>query len=264
MSKKLEILNTLYDKMEEVKAHGYMPIFIALKGSQNYGMDNENSDIDTICFVYPTVDDLFYKKEVSLTYYCDNNELIDIKDIRCLVDLIKKANPSYLEILFSEYLVPFDSRGKEFVEFLQKNKEELAAGNKSKLLRTCIGTINSKIKNLYHNSPAREADIKEYGYCLKEIHHAYRLMILLTEYFKNNKSFEDSLVPQEPHKTFLLTLKEVPQNLEKVNELEEKVKESVDELYNEFSEVEFEINEELFSDLKNRIFDLVVEDLMGK
>lgn len=257
MNKELVILNKLYDKLCEVKELGYSPLFIALKGSQNYEMDNEKSDIDAVCFVIPSIKDLFYKKEVSVTYKCENDELIDIKDIRLLVDLLKKANPSYLEILFSKYVVPFNQEGKDLVEYLQKNRENFAAANKTKLLRTCIGTINSKIKNLYHYSPARAEDIKNYGYCLKEIHHAFRLSILLKEYFENGKSFEESLIPQEPYKTFLLTMKEVPQNLNKIGEMEREVTISVDNIYKEFKDVDFPFNEELFEELMNRIFYLV-------
>lgn len=257
MSKQLTILNTLYDKMCEVEKLGFSPLFIALKGSQNYEMDNENSDIDATCFVIPSIEDLFYKKEVSITYKSENDELIDIKDIRLLVGLLKKANPSYLEILFSKYIVPFNKEGKDLVEYLQENREKFASANKSKLLRTCIGTINSKIKNLYHNSPAHAEDIKNYGYCLKEIHHAFRLNILLKEYFKNGKSFEESLIPQEPYKTFLLTMKEVPQSLDKISEMEREVTTSVDNIYKEFKDVEFPIYNELFEELMNRIFYLV-------
>lgn len=255
--KELAILNNLSNKMNEVKKLGYSPLFIALKGSQNYGMDNKDSDIDAICFVIPSIEDLFYKREVSITHKCENNELIDIKDIRLLVELLKKANPSYLEILFSKYVIAFNKEGEELVKYLQENGEKFAAANKAKLLRTCIGTINSKIKNLYHNSPAREEDIKKYGYCLKEIHHAFRLNILLKEYFENNKSFEKSLVPQEPYKAFLLTIKEIPQNLDKIAEMEKEVSESVDKIYKEFKDVDFSFDKRLFEELVNKIFYLV-------
>lgn len=255
--KELVILNNLSNKMNEVKNLGYSPLFIALKGSQNYEMDNKDSDIDAICFVIPSIEDLFYKREVSITHKCENNELIDIKDIRLLVELLKKANPSYLEILFSKYVVAFNKDGEELVKYLQENREKFAAANKTKLLKTCVGTINSKIKNLYHDSPARAEDIKNYGYCLKEIHHAFRLNILLKEYFENGKSFEESLVPQDPYKTFLLTMKEVPQNLDKIAEMEREVTISVDNIYKEFKDVDFPFNEELFEELANKIFYLV-------
>lgn len=255
--KELVILNNLSNKMNEVKNLGYSPLFIALKGSQNYEMDNKNSDIDAICFVIPSIEDLFYKREVSITHKCENNELIDIKDIRLLVELLKKANPSYLEILFSKYVVAFNKEGEELVKYLQENRENFAAANKTKLLKTCVGAINSKIKNLYHDSPARAENIKNYGYCLKEIHHAFRLNILLKEYFENGKSFEESLVPQEPYKTFLLILKEIPQSLDKIAEIEKNVTKSVDKIYKEFKDVDFPFNEELFEELVNKIFYLV-------
>lgn len=253
-----KILNTLYDKEIKIAQLGYDPIFIALKGSQNYDMDNEKSDVDAICFVAPSMKDLFFKREVSTTYGCENGELIDIKDIRLLVDLLKKANPSYLEILFTKYIVPYNAKAQDLVRFLQENREAFASANKSKLLRSCVGTINGKIKNMYHDSPARADDIKQYGYCLKEIHHAFRLTTLLEEYFDNGKTFEESLVPQEPYKTFLMTMKEVPQSLEKIKEMEREVQNRVDKVYKDYQSVEFRFNEELFNQLTEHIYNLVV------
>ena len=71
--------------------------------------------------------------------------------------------------------------------------------------------------------------------------------------FENGKSFEESLIPQEPYKTFLLTMKEVPQNLGKIAEMEREVTTSVDNIYKEFKDVEFPFNKELFEELVNKI-----------
>ena len=48
-------------------------IGVFLYGSQNYGCDTENSDVDTICIVIPTLKDIcFNRAPVSRTHICPN------------------------------------------------------------------------------------------------------------------------------------------------------------------------------------------------
>ena len=68
-------------------------VFIALQGSQNYGLDYEGSDIDTKCVVLPTLDDIIEnRKPISTTHVMENEEHCDIKDIRLMFDCYKKQN----------------------------------------------------------------------------------------------------------------------------------------------------------------------------
>ena len=77
---------------------------IFIQGSQNYGLDYEDSDIDTKLIVLPTLSDIIYnKKPVSTTHVRENDEHIDFKDIRLYVQTFRKQNLNFLEILFTDY-----------------------------------------------------------------------------------------------------------------------------------------------------------------
>ena len=52
-------------------------------------------------------------------------------------------------------------------------------------------------------------------------------------------------------------MKEVPQSLDKIAEMEREVTISVDNIYKKFKDVDFPFNEELFEELANKIFYLV-------
>ena len=59
------ILNEIYFK------YGYQDrvIFsLSLYGSQNYNMDNENSDIDCQCFFFPTAEEIIFKILLSICF----------------------------------------------------------------------------------------------------------------------------------------------------------------------------------------------------
>ena len=45
------------------------------------------------------------KQPVSYTHIMENNEHVDIKDIREMFDCFKKQNSNFLEILFTDYMI---------------------------------------------------------------------------------------------------------------------------------------------------------------
>ena len=73
---------------------GYNVFFVALTGSQNYGLAYEKSDIDTKAIIIPSFKDMVMnKKPVSETIVLPTNEHIDIKDVRLYIDLLKRDSP---------------------------------------------------------------------------------------------------------------------------------------------------------------------------
>ena len=79
---------------------------IFLQGSQNYGTDTEQSDVDTKLIVTPTVRDMMFNKQpISTTHKTPNNEHIDFKDVRLYFDTFRQQNLNFLEILFTDYFI---------------------------------------------------------------------------------------------------------------------------------------------------------------
>ena len=53
-------------------------VALVLQGSQNYGLDDAESDVDTKLLLVPTLDEIiFNKKPVSTTHVRDNDEHIE-------------------------------------------------------------------------------------------------------------------------------------------------------------------------------------------
>ena len=75
---------------------------VFLYGSQNYGLETENSDIDTKIVVIPSLDDLIFRQPVSMTVQTDCG-IADVKDIRLFFKSLKKQNMNFIETMFSDY-----------------------------------------------------------------------------------------------------------------------------------------------------------------
>ena len=78
-------------------------------GSANYGLDNENSDVDIKLLILPTTEDITkYNAPISTTKTTPWGDQIQIKDIRVAFKEIEKQNVNAIEILFTEYKIILD------------------------------------------------------------------------------------------------------------------------------------------------------------
>lgn len=169
--------------------------YIALQGSQNYGMDCYNdkyqSDIDAKAFILPSFQDLLKsKKMVSKVYVMKDDSHIEVKDIRLMPEQWKKANPTYLELLFTEFYIMCNP----YIEQLREMADEIAEMNTKALLSSINGMARAKFNGLLHISPASEASINTFGYDAKQLHHLIRLSLMLEYVFRNNKSLRETFV----------------------------------------------------------------------
>lgn len=116
------LMSNLRSKLDWLKLNtGHDIAYIGVCGSQNYGCDiytpEYMSDVDAKAICIPSLEDLIRgKKMVSHTYVMDDNSHIDVKDIRLYMDLWKKANPSFLEILFTEFNIVVNDRFNQILD----------------------------------------------------------------------------------------------------------------------------------------------------
>ena len=87
----------------------YEVMCVMLQGSQNYGLDEYTdeyqSDVDTKAIVLPHFRDFVYgNSPVSTTIVLDNNEHIDVKDIRVMFESFRKMNVRYIELLYTNWI----------------------------------------------------------------------------------------------------------------------------------------------------------------
>lgn len=90
---------------------GYDVIYGSIYGARNYGLDTEESDVDSYLVVMPSLEDIAMDrplKSVDLSYKTDDvdtGEHIVIKDIRLFMKNILNGDPHALEAFYSEYFV---------------------------------------------------------------------------------------------------------------------------------------------------------------
>lgn len=82
-----------YKKILEEK--GFNVIYIGLYGSQNYNVDDEQSDIDCKAIILPSLHDIIFRKVTSTTIELETGA-IDVKDIITFYNVIRKGNFSYI------------------------------------------------------------------------------------------------------------------------------------------------------------------------
>lgn len=201
-SKQQEIFKELKRRMNYLQDElGYEVLFIALQGSQNYGMDiyteEYKSDLDCMAVVLPSFDDFVSNKQaVSTTYVLPSNEHINVKDIRLMFELFYKQNPQFLELLFTDYKI-VNKKYRLEVQSLFANANKIASYNLLKLYNGISGMAQEKFKALEHPYPSIVDKIEKYGYDGKQLHHIIRLYQFITN-LMNGMSYKDAMTYFEP------------------------------------------------------------------
>lgn len=164
----------------------YEVVCVMLQGSQNYGLDEYTdeyqSDVDTKAIVLPHFRDFVYgNSPVSTTIILDNNEHIDVKDIRVMFENFRKMNVSYIELLYSNWIWINPKYEAEVCELLN-HRDTIAALNRNQFIRCIAGMSMEKRKALCHPYPNLIDKIEKYGYDGKQLSHCVRLFEFLERY----------------------------------------------------------------------------------
>lgn len=205
---------------------------IFLQGSQNYGLDYEGSDIDTKCIIIPSLDDIaFNKKPVSTTHVRENNEHIDLKDVRLYFDTFLKQNLNFLEILFTKYKIINPVYYDLWTE-LESRREDITRMDQIRSVKSMKGIAYEKYHALEHRYPSKVDIIDKYGYDSKQLHHLLRVEEYLARYIGGEK-YEDCLIPKEASAAYLRAIKEHNDffNLEQARELASTSIANIDKMY---------------------------------
>lgn len=227
--KYLKIMKSLSRAEQAVKNLGFHPIFVALHGSQNYGLDintdEYQSDYDYKCIVLPTLKDLTYNcKPVSVVVDFEGGH-IDIKDIRVFMDTAVKMNPSYLEMFFTPYCIYLEE-GK-WVQAIREIVPYLLSERGALFAKAAYGMFLEKEKAMCHPYPSTSHKIEKWGYDGKQVHHMYRLLLLLKDFWKTGTIV---LAPPKKEIEFLIDLKLNRYTIEQVNEMTPVWKQEISEI----------------------------------
>lgn len=133
----------LIEHQDLVKQKGFEPLMTVLIGSQNYFLDTPTSDIDTITFTLPSIEELAKNKAPSSGEFEVSNGKCIYKDIRLGLNLLKKPSPNSIESFYTRYRV-FSSHCYGLPEFLQN--DSIFYANYIHMLDACAGMAHQLTK----------------------------------------------------------------------------------------------------------------------
>ena len=251
------ILHKVEEHLAEVIDNNYFELkdifFIALEGSQNYGLDLPSSDIDTKLIVLPNFNDFVLNhKPVSTTHIRENGEHTSFTDVRNYFNSLRKQNINFIETLFSPWII-VNTMYEKYFEILYQNRELIAHYDSVKAVKTIGGIATDRYKAIYNLNSKKADIIKQYGYDGKSVSHLLRLYCFLYNYTKE-KPYVECIIPDEQSKITILKLKENKVPLDTIEDyilcLYNTIQEMVNDYVNNNEEVINEEAESLLNDLQ--------------
>jgi len=159
----------MYKKIAQQKkwleGKGYNVIYIGLYGSQNYNLSDENSDIDLRAVVMPSLQQIITREKISKKYITDIGD-IDVKDILTYYEVVRKGNFSFIEPFQTKWFIG-DKYLRELFGTIPLN------------LKSVKGAMLEKAKAFRHEYPSKKEEIKKWGFDPKQLHHIFRLEMLM-------------------------------------------------------------------------------------
>lgn len=188
--KKIE--DRLQEHLIDIKDKNILALI--LQGSQNYGVDqyteDYQSDVDTKAIIIPSFNNFCLREDkISTTFIRENDEHIDLKDIKSMFEQFKKNNPSYLELLYSNYKW-INPNYTDFWDKIIDNRENFI--DDIRFGKCVYGMALEKKKALCHPYPATAEKIEKYGFDPKQLHHIIRLYYLIQNFVRFDKLYFDT------------------------------------------------------------------------
>lgn len=247
-------LKRAYEKLEQL---GYNVIAVMLYGSQNYGIDTVHSDIDLKAIVIPTYEDIIKGNKLISKTIEMNFGLVDIKDLRLMIECYKKQNLNFLETLITDYKII----NPVYEEYINKifNNEKIMRYDERKAIKCAYGMI----KDVYHNAVkmnvADRYKEEEQRFINKTFSNILRLSYFIYNYI-HKIPYKDCITPSEDTQDYILKLRNNQILLTK-DEFINRTEDILDYLNNiiKINEPYFKIDNSL-----EPLFDNVIEDIMYK
>lgn len=234
------ILDRLYEHLDESLNYFdyYQIVGIFLQGSQNYGLDTEESDVDTKLIVLPKFEDIVFNKQpISTTHIRENEEHIDFKDLRLYIQTFRKQNINFLEILFTDFKI-LNNEYEKFWNVLIENREAIARYNPYQAVKAMKGHAIEKYQKMEHPYPNKKDVLEKFGYDPKQLSHLVRIENYLERYIEG-ESYKNCLYPT--NSSFIMDIKLGKYSLNEARIIAEQAKNHI-ELLEQIAIKKFENN----------------------
>jgi len=250
-----KIIKRLQEHYNEVEKMGYEIVGVFLQGSQNYELAYENSDIDSKAIILPRFEDFVLNKTpVSTTHVLENDEHVDLKDIRLMFECFKKQNINFVEILFTKYKI-MNPKYEKLFQPLIDNNELIARYNNYAAVNCIAGMSMEKYKALEHPYPSLIDKIEKYGYDSKQLHHIIRLNEFIKRYI-NGEPYKECLIPR--NKEYLIAVKKNIHSLEEARKIAKELSKETKEIKDKYmNENKLEINKDAELLLRNVLIEIM-------
>lgn len=228
--KTMDALKAHYNEVIDCfKENRVVGVFLA--GSQNYGLEYEYSDVDSKAMLLPSLDDIIFNNQpISTTHIRANNEHIDFKDARLMIQCFYKQNINYLEILFTDFFI-VNPKYIEYIDFLRKNAELVAHYDPKKAVCAMGGVARTKYSDMTKDTPAKHLVYQKKGYDPKELSHLIRIEDFLQRYIEG-ESFRGCLHPK--NRDYILSVKRGIFSLEDATRVAEKTYANIQRIVDEY------------------------------
>lgn len=130
--------------VEKGHIHGYEVIATCLIGSQNYGLDTPDSDVDTISIVVPNFEAICYgSSKIDHTWDFDYGGKAKVRDYRSFaLNDLRKCCFTNTEALYSTKVV-VNPAYKEVWNFLMENREIIMRADYEATVHSMLGYVTS-------------------------------------------------------------------------------------------------------------------------
>lgn len=204
-------------------------MFIALYGSQNYGLQTENSDVDTKALILPTLNELIHYEKISTTIQGDKKGgLCDLKHVQLMFENFIKQNINFLEIMYTNHVIVNNEYQDEYKELVQY-RDTIAGYNINRLMHAVGGMALQKINAMEKVFEGKKEILDFYGYDPKQLASLLRLQYFAENYYKEH-DFSSAIYPDGAIKDFILSVKAGEINLDCARKVAFKSLESIDKI----------------------------------
>ena len=203
------------------KKYGEGKVWVTmLYGSQNYGLDTPDSDVDTKTMLLPSVRDVVLGKQmVSTDLVMPDGALSNTKDFRAMFQNYLKGNINFVETLYTPWFA-CNERYYPFFQELRRHRDLIANSQPRRLAHMAAGMANQKYVAFEKPFESKKEVLSKYGYDPKQLHHLARLRWFLHTY-NAHMDFEFALTPPRDKFDWLYSLKVDPLPYDKAKELKE-------------------------------------------